>query len=97
MIHNHGSTQFVGRISLDVRAVSRSQENRFPHPSVPAAFQIDQFVADHVALAEVYSKLVSGIEKELRRRLAAAAGLFRVFWRHVDRVKADSVQGELAR
>src|SRR5204863_9029468 len=75
-------------------AVAGADEDALLDPGVPAALQVDQFVPDHVGLAEVQAKLVPGIEEKFRTGFAAAAGLLWRFGREVDLLKAHAFRRE---
>jgi len=69
----------------------------FFYAGIPAAFQIDQLVADHETLREVQIEFVPRIKQELRRRLAAAAGLVGRFGCDVNFLKADAFARQFTR
>jgi len=76
-------------------AIAGSDEDTALHAGVPAAFDVRNLVADHVAGGEVDAELVAGVEQHLRRRLAAAAGLIRCLGREVDFAEGHAELGEL--
>src|SRR5690606_28786963 len=66
--------------------------NAFLHTRIPAAFQINQLVADHVALRKVDAEFISRIEKKLRRWFAPTTWRIGMFWRNVDFLEFYSVR-----
>src|SRR2546423_6722023 len=66
IIHRNRSGQFSRRALLHFRAITSSHQNAFFHAGVPTAFQIDQFVSDHITLRKIDPKLIARIEKKLR-------------------------------
>src|SRR5512138_2421 len=84
VVNDDDSVQFSHDLLLHLRPIARPHEDALPDASVPAALQVDQLVADHIALCEVEAELVAGIEEKLRAGLATAAWLLRRFGREVD-------------
>jgi len=73
VVDYYGGRKFVGRILLEFGAVAGADEDAFFDSSVPAAFQVDQFVADDEAFGKVDTKLVTGVEQELGGRFSSTA------------------------
>lgn len=79
---------------LQAGAVAGSDQQRFPDPCVPAAFQIDELVTNHVAAGEVEPEFIAGIEEELWGRFASATGLVGGFRCKIDAFQPDVVGSE---
>jgi putative acetyltransferase len=75
--------------------VTRPDEDRFLNPGVPAAFQVDQFIANDIAGGKIKAKCITGVKKKLRRRLAGTAGLAGRFRRDIDFVEAHAASGKM--
>ena len=89
--------RFVFRfVAFHFRAVAGADENTLFHAGIPAAFQVNQLVADHETFREVQIKFIPRVEQKLRRRLAAAARLVGRFGRDVNFLEAHAVARELA-
>src|SRR2546422_5851488 len=84
VIHHCRPADLVQGFALGLTPIAGSDQHTFLHPGIPPAFQIAQFIPDQIALSQIHSKLIPGIEKELRRWFATAAWHFRRFGRNVD-------------
>ncbi len=74
--------------------ISRSHQNALLHPSIPTAFQVNEFVANHVALREVDVELIAGLEEELWGRFASTAWRVGSFGRDVEFFDTNSIFGQ---
>ena len=66
IIRDRGLGQLAGRGAFDLRPVPGPHQDAFPDSGIPAALEVREFVADHVAAREVQAEFVAGVEQELR-------------------------------
>src|SRR5689334_19822887 len=95
IVYDNRSRQFRGSLALDLGAVASPNKDRALHAGIPAAYQINQLVADHVALLQVQAEFIPCVKEELRRGFASATGLIRRFWCDVDFFEAHTLAVQL--
>ena len=95
IVHHGSGAQFVSRRALQLRPVPGADEQTLLHAGIPAAFQINQLVANHIALRQVHAELIARIQQELRRRLAAAAWRIGRLGRDVNLLEAHAFAAQV--
>src|SRR5438552_451206 len=75
-------------------AVTSADEDTLLDAGVPAAFQVNQLVADHVTARQVQPEFVARVPKKLRRGFAAAARRVRRFRGDIDFVEVRALAGK---
>jgi hypothetical protein len=94
IIDEDGALEKVWSVLFDLGAVTGADEEGSLEAGVPAAFEVDEFIADEIACGEVELELVAGVEEELRGWFAAVAGLVGGFGCDVNAVKRYEMRGE---
>src|SRR5688572_21094797 len=90
VVDHDGAGEFGSLLGFDLCAVAGAHEQRALQSAVPAAGQINELVADHIAPPKIYSKFIARVEEKFRGRFAAPAGLVRRFGRDVDFLEMDA-------
>src|SRR5438876_10188244 len=90
VVHDDRMLEFGWRGAFQLGPIARPHEQALFQTRIPAAFQVEQFITDHVTMRQIQPKLVARVEQELRRRFASAAGSVWRLWRNVDFLKADT-------
>src|SRR5437867_3220721 len=75
VICDEGTFHSAVELKLSFCSVAGADEHRFFYSGVPAAFEIDQLVANKITFQQIEPEFVAGIKEELRRGLAARARL----------------------
>src|SRR6267378_536138 len=87
IVHDHGGAEIAGPIPFRLRTIPGADKDTTAHAGVPATFQINHFIAHHVALSEIYAEFVARVEKKLRGRFASAARGIGGLWGNIDFVE----------
>ena len=61
-IGDHSRAELVLRLLCRFRTVARPHQDAFLHPGIPPTLQVDELVANHIALGEVDQEFVARIE-----------------------------------
>ena len=68
-IHHLGTGKLGGVRLFHLPSVARADQQRLAHSGVPAAFQVDQFIAHHVGTGEIDLQFIPRIQEELREKV----------------------------
>jgi len=91
VVNDEGSLEFLRGGAGLFCPVASSNQDRLADAGIPAAFEIDQLVSDHVAARQVHPKFIPCIKQELGRRFAPAAGRIRMFRSDVDLLETNAI------
>ena len=65
VVHNDGGAEVGCAVALGLGAVAGAHEDTPVNACIPAAFEVNHFVSDHIRGSKVYAKFVSSIKQEL--------------------------------
>ena len=95
IVNDRGAAQLGNIVPFQFSSITSADENTPFDPGIPATFEVNQFVANHIALRKVQAELVSRVKEELRRRLSPSAGRVRGFRSDVDLVEPNAGSAKL--